>query len=122
MIYYFHISRNNSLTNFVYRKSSGDRDSQHRRTPDSKGNGSGASVPIPPTIPPHLRHGMPSTSIAAGLAAAAAGMVAAAGGNSSGNLSGLPGLGVGLPASGALNSFQSYQDSISSMAKVRIKY
>ena len=91
----------------------------HRKTPDTKGSGTGSSVPIPPTIPPHLRHGMPSTSIAAGLAAAAAGMVAAAGGGSGGHLGGIPGLGVGLPASGVPQSLaQSYHNSISSMAKV----
>ena len=82
----------------------------HRRTPDTKGNGTGSSVPIPPTIPPHLRHGMPSTSIAAGLAAAAAGMAAG----------GLPGLGVGIPPSGVPNSLaQSYQNSINNMAKAQ---
>ena len=65
---------------------------------------------------------MPSTSIAAGLAAAAAGMVAAAGGGSGGHLGGLPGLGVGLPASGVPNSLaQSYHNSINSMAKVCIE-
>ena len=103
-----------------YRKSSGERDSQHRKTPDAKGNGTGSSVPIPPTIPPHLRHGMPSTSIAAGLAAAAAGMAAAAGSGAGGHLGGLPGLGVGLPPSGVPNSLaQSYQNSINNMAKAQ---
>ena len=65
---------------------------------------------------------MPSTSIAAGLAAAAAGMVAAAGGAPGGGLGGLPGLGVGLPASGVPNSFQSYHNSIKDMAKVKLSF
>ena len=63
---------------------------------------------------------MPSTSIAAGLAAAAAGMAAAAGGGAGGHLGGLPGLGVGLPPSGVPNSLaQSYQNSINNMAKAQ---
>ena len=78
-------------------------------------------MPIPPTIPPHLRHGMPSTSIAAGLAAAAAGMVSRSGGGFDGHLGRIPGLGVGLPAPVVPNFLaQSYHNSIHSMNKVRM--